>query len=416
MATAVGVKPPVEKVYEEDRRAQYFREEVARLKLVIKDEFEKIHTGLREKEKELQTKLDLQLQRVEEMVRKRAERVCQLKKGFGELEQGLAHNNLNHLLVGAKVKIDTEIDKLLHQERLELPQFQLQWELPELNNFLNNLCKLSECTHPYTYRNEPVTNCVNEGDKVGLVKPRGLAVDTDGRVYIADYTSNQVEVFSHEGEHVNSLVDRKMREPLYLCVSADSLYVSCENRCLLRFNVESGKKSGVVETQLHVSGLCGEGEDRLIGCVWQKNRIYVFDKEMVKEREVQLNTKYYKQGVTLTADIKVTCKHELVVLFYKITYPVQLFSKEGELLRCLVSQEKLGGALYFCQDGLDNLLVTDIGSHQLKIFTPQGDLLTKVGKKGQQGGEFQTPVGVSMNQYGDVYVCDCKQNYMLQRF
>lgn len=47
MATAVGVKPPVEKVYEEDRRAQYFREEVARLKLVIKDEFEKIHTGLR---------------------------------------------------------------------------------------------------------------------------------------------------------------------------------------------------------------------------------------------------------------------------------------------------------------------------------------------------------------------------------
>ena len=181
-----------------------------------------------------------------------------------------------------------------------------------------------------------------------------------------------------------------------MCVSADSLYVSCENRCLLRFNVESGKKSGVVETQLHVSGLCGEGEDRLIGCVWQKNRIYVFDKEMVKEREVQLNTKYYKQGVTLTADIKVTCKHELVVLFYKIAYPVQLFSKEGELLRCLVSQEKLGGALYFCLDGLDNLLVTDIGSHQLKIFTPQGDLLTKVGKKGQQGGEFQTPVGVSM--------------------
>ena len=123
MATAVGVKPPVEKVYEEDRRAQYFREEVARLKLSIKDEFEKIHTGLREKENELQTKLDLQLQRVEELVRKRAERVCQLKKGFGELEQGLAHNNLNHLLVGAKVKIDTEIDKLLHQERLELPNF-----------------------------------------------------------------------------------------------------------------------------------------------------------------------------------------------------------------------------------------------------------------------------------------------------
>ena len=66
-------------------------------------------------------------------------------------------------------------------------------------------------------------------------------------------------------------------------------------------------------------------------------------------------------------------KKNLVVLFYKITYPVQLFSKEGELLRCLVSQEKLGGALYFCLDGLDNLLVTDIGSHQLKIIdTPTG--------------------------------------------
>ncbi|KAI6657556.1 Cell surface protein [Oopsacas minuta] len=418
MATAdapeVNTAPVVEKIYREDKRAQYFKEELTQLKQEIADEFEKIHTVLREEESKLQNEIDMNLHKIEELVNKRADRVNQLKKGLEELEQGLAHNNLTHLLADARIKIDKEIDKLLHQERLELPQIQLQCKPTNLNRY--NLCKLEDKTHPYTYRHDPAMSCVSTGEKGGLTKPRGLAIDNNGIVYIADYTKSQIEVYSQDGEHINTLVDRKMREPLYLCVSADNLYVSCENRCLLRLSIGSGKRTAIIETQLHISGMCIDAEYGLIGCIWQKNRICLFDNQLDKKGEIQLNTKHHKPGVTFTADIKVTYKQELAVLFYKSSYPLQVFNREGELISCLLSQDQVGGALYFCLDSYDNILITDISAHQLKIFTPQGDLLTRIGKKGQQQGDFQTPVGVSVNQSGDVYVCDCKQNYMLQMF
>ena len=400
----------------ENKRAGYFREELRLLKREIANEFENIHSMLREEEKKLQDYIDSRLESVHQLLTKREERVCQLKKGLEELEQGLAHNDLNHLLVDARIKIDREIRKLLHQEKIDLPLIHVQWSLTDLINCIPRVCTLVDSVHPYTYRSGPVVSRVNNEEKGGLVKPRGLALGKEGRVYVADYTKSRIEVYSEEGDHIESLADRNMREPLYLCVSKDSLYVSCENRCLLKLDLISGKRVSKTDTKLTVSGLCVDGEDGLIGCVWQKNCVYSFSEELEKRGEVLLATEHYKQGVTTTADVRVTRKQELAVLFYKSTHPVQVFSKEGVLISCLLSQEKVGGALYFCLDRLDNLLVTDIGAHQLRVFNPEGELIAKIGKKGQQEGEFQTPVGLAVNQHFDVYICDCKQNYMLQKF
>ena len=406
---------PAVGVSSENNRAENFKGELTRLKQEVAGRFEKFHLMLREEEEKLQDYIDQRMERVNELALKRDERVTQLRKGLEELEQGLAHNDLNHLLVDARAKIDREIHKLLNQEKLDLPLIQAQWSLADLSECIPRVCKLTESVHPFTYRHEPVMSCAHTGDKGGLVKPRGLALGEESRVYVADYTKSQIEVYSQEGVHIDSLVDRNMRDPLYLCVSGDMLYVSCENRCLLKLDLKSGKRVCKTETKLTVSGLCLDG-DGLIGCVWLQNRIYSFNEELEKLGEVLLVTEHYKPGVTITADIRVTQKQELAVLFYKSTHPVQVFSKEGVLISCLLSQEKVGGALYFCLDRRDNLLVTDIGAHQLKVFNPAGELIAKIGKKGQERGEFQTPVGLAVDQYFDVYVCDCKQNNMLQKF
>ena len=400
----------------ESKRAGYFREELTRLKENIRSGFEKIHLVLREEEKKLQDTIDNRLERVSELVAKREERVAQLRKGLEELEQSLAHNDLSHLLVGARLKIDREIDNLLNREKLDLPLARAQWSLTDLLDCVPRVCKLTESVHPYSYRCEPVMSCVDTEGKGGLVKPRGLALGEEGSVYVADYTKSQIEVYSPEGVHIDSLVDRYMRGPLYLCVSKGTLYVSCENRCILKLDLGTGKRVCKTESKLTVSGLCSDGEDGIIGCVWEQNRVYWFSEELERRGEVLLATEHYKQGITKTADVRVTRKQELAVLFYKSTHPVQLFSKEGMLISCLLSQDKVGGALYFCLDRLDNLLVTDIGAHQLRVFSLEGEMIAKIGKKGQLKGEFQTPVGLAVDQYFDVYVCDCKQSNMLQKF
>lgn len=397
-------------------RVQCFRDELDRLKQELRDEFDRLYQLLRKEETRLLEILENRLDGVNALVAQRDARVEQLKRGREELEHGLAHNDLSQLLGEARDKINREIRKLVREDKFDLPAISLQWELTELNALIPKVCNIDEVTHPYTYKCRPVMSCVSNGDKGGLMKPRGLAIGGDGRVFVADYTKSQIEVYSPEGAHCRSLGDRKLREPLYLCMSGEYLYVSCENRCLLKFDVKSGDKVRECMVPLTVSGLCIENDGTLLGCVWKKSCVYRFSAELEKEGELPLNTQHYKLGVTITADVRISNKQEMIVLFYKSAYPVQVFSREGTLLVCLLSQEQVGGALYFCIDGGDNLLVSDIGTHQVKVFTPQGELLVRIGRKGQEAGEFQTPVGLAVTPSGDIVVCDCKQEYMLQAF
>ena len=58
-------------------------------------------------------------------------------------------------------------------------------------------------------------------------------------------------------------------------------------------------------------------------------------------------------------------------------------------------------------DSAGNILVTDILSHCIKKFTPEGKLLTTVGRKGSKKLEFSYPAGIGISHSNNkVYVCD----------
>ena len=62
-------------------------------------------------------------------------------------------------------------------------------------------------------------------------------------------------------------------------------------------------------------------------------------------------------------------------------------------------------------DCAGNILVTDSQSHCIRKFTPEGEFLTAVGRKGSEELEFDFPTGIGINHKNKkVYICDRQNN------
>ena len=91
---------------------------------------------------------------------------------------------------------------------------------------------------------------------------------------------------------------------------------------------------------------------------------------------------------------------------------VLVFSKAGKFLRSFSSNnshDKLKRPFGVCVSG-QYVYVSDKDDHSLHIFTTVGDYVTKIGKWGQEKGDFSNPWGVCVNKDGFVYVCDNSNN------
>ena len=88
---------------------------------------------------------------------------------------------------------------------------------------------------------------------------------------------------------------------------------------------------------------------------------------------------------------------------------VSIFTSSGEKIRTFRSRLSRPCGVAF--DGAGNILVTDVESHSIKKFTPEGEFFTAVGRKGSRSMEVNSPGGIGINHKNkNVYICDCWNN------
>jgi DNA-binding beta-propeller fold protein YncE len=113
-----------------------------------------------------------------------------------------------------------------------------------------------------------------------------------------------------------------------------------------------------------------------------------------------------------------TDKDDNLFVFHRGKQPISVFDKNGKFLRSWGDAE-VDTAHGLRIDGEGNIWTTDLGTHQVIKYDPQGKVLLTLGTKGKPGRtreHFNKPADVAVTPAGDVYIADGYNNTRVVKF
>lgn len=215
--------------------------------------------------------------------------------------------------------------------------------------------------------------------KVAL-KPRGIAANSKGLIAVVDRKSHSIFIFDKEGKHLGNVGGHghnagQLQDPADVTfLNDDEILVADElNHRIQQFNVQSGefvKSFGKKGT--------GDGEFKNPSSVCMDNKGHVVVTEHVNNR-------------------------------------IQVLTKDGIPVFKFGNREPTLNRPSGCVCHKNMFIVSDWGNHCLKVYDGSGRFLHKIGKEGEADGQLKTPVGLCVDKYGNILVCD-RGNNRIQQF
>ena len=315
------------------------------------------------------------------------------------------------------IEIDKAINSVRREMDIDIPYVKLSWRASELRESIQRLCTCEQLN--VTYREDTNVRVKwgtcgrGKGDKE-LWYPRGVAIDSmKSRILVADSDAHRIQIFSINGDWVQSLKDEQMQDPDNINFILNSVFVQCYST-IVKFNRTSLARESHKSYDYSLSGICSDNTSVYVSA-YSRMELIVLTHELIEERRVPLTTQY-KQGDTRIKDISLA-REEFYVLLSGSEYPIQSFSKQGTPNRCIIHRELLSDDVwYFCLDQQLNILVADSVSNKVKIFSKEGKLITQFGKEGSEKGEFNDLTGIAVDDSSNIITIDRKDNYKLQTF
>lgn len=259
--------------------------------------------------------------------------------------------------------------------------------------------------------------------------PTGITVDPSGNVWVVDDENNRVEEFKENGEYLSRFGSKgtgngQFIEPEGIAISDGDVYVTdtANNR------VEEFSSLGTYLSQWGTKGT-GSGQFHLpLGITTDP----VSGALLVADRENSRVEEFSRTGIFLTefgsygtgeghiwgaADVAVTPAGSIYVadkyndrvdqwepVPSAPIYTAQFGNTGSE-------SEKLSNPANDALDAHGNLWVASSYGHRIEEFSASGAFLHSYGSYGTEGGHFNEPVGVAVNQStGNVYVGDQNNN------
>lgn len=284
------------------------------------------------------------------------------------------------------------------------------------SDLVDRLCTIEQISvfrydpYPVKYRHKQTPNESVEA----------LAIDTETNKIFAlvKGTVSSVKVFNGvDLVEENCFVDQKIMFPNNLAIIGGFIFIVCD-RSILKLVKNPIGIVEIINNQITFSGVAISyiGPSIYVG-VAEKLELNVFNMELQQVKVVQLKasdeSRHRKHTRIQQIDIVRT---ELYVLFSNTNHPFQSFTLDGDALRCIISELALKEGRRFCFDHHLNIFITDREAHQLKIFSNEGVLLHTLGHEGRSPGNFLFPTGLAIDEQGNLFVTDGKDNAMLQKF
>ena len=284
---------------------------------------------------------------------------------------------------------------------------------------LSAICYLRSAI--YSLKKQPVLAVGQYGSNDNeLDYATGLALDEVNQlIYITDCGNKRIQVVSFEGKFLKRFGQDILKRPWGIAVAEDNVFVTDRYlHALLQFRKKDCKlvrrtgSEGAGEGQLDAPrGLCSDYNGDIYVADPPNNRVSVFSKQL------QFLKCLGTQQLKTPEDLKMT-PNSLVILDWSPNC-IHLYSRSGDLLSSCVTHGEDGMVYkpyFFCLDKAGNILITDNMRSDVKILSPSGHLIHKIGKEGQGRGEFSFPHGICVSELGTIFVISWNRNFALQSF
>ena len=255
----------------------------------------------------------------------------------------------------------------------------------------------------------------------GIDRPRGIAINQNGEVFVTEWGGHCVSVFSPSGKQLRTFGRRgfgqgQFEYPRGVAVDGEGsiLVADTDNDRIQKFTPEGQFLTAV--------GASGNGPlqfdyptDILLNAANQK--LYVTDsgnnRVQVLNSDLTFSTSFGKPGSSkgqFEHPHGIACDSTGRVYVADCdNHRVQVFTGEGKFLRIIGRCGEHEGEVKLPEgvaiDSNDMVYVSEHGNHRMSVFTSGGVFVTSFGSLGSGPGQFYYPYGVTYAS-GAVYVCD----------
>ena len=390
-------------VDELERKLIDLSEQVEIKKEEVRSNFQQLHGLLVVRETFLLREMDEIVIRARQEITEKRATLEALYTARESSERDLTPNKLKKLLENHLRAIENEIGEEVARG-VNVGWMELDWKIEQLEQSVIEVCKVVTLKErpltriDYSARKCPVWS--HDGTVSGEISnPQQLAIDDKTQnIFVTDYDAERIQVFDGEGNHLYQISTPPY--PVGITLSDEYIFVSTPDK-LVKIEKSNNQSIKSVKTENKVYGIDTNTNTEIYGCEVNKQSIIVFDNDLkflkkLKLRATQVTSDTYTNCIKLYED-KMYVMFDY--LYSSLPFHLQIFNLEGELVKCLIKENEISYSDFFSIDRLGNIIVTDCGRNQIKIFSKEGDVLHTITSAMLPGDQkFSYPRGVAIDK------------------
>ena len=363
--------------------------------------------------------------RAVKLARERMER--ELFDAYTHLETQMTHNELHFIHQRITTELDAKRAELLTAKPPKELRFlcdtrDIEERIEHLGEMIDQDLNTSPTIPDYAAFQQPVIAVGKRGTSPGeFNNPKGIAINEEtNNIFITDSGNKRIQIFSETGDYLNQLTNDSIQSPYGILIHNNQLFLTdISQHALLLFKLPEFNLTKRVG-RLGSEDNCFNRPQQL--ALSPDNRIYVADElnDRIKIMNLSLESVAIlsDQSMTRPVDVKFS-SNEIFVLSSLDNLCLHVFSIKGVKVKSLISKGwgmQVNWAHFLCLDTNSNILISDCFGHQIKVFSPDGNLLHTIGKYGEQKGELNLPTSVVILSKTKLVCVSDNLNYGLQIF
>jgi len=254
-----------------------------------------------------------------------------------------------------------------------------------------------------------------------LVTPYGLAVDSKGRVYVADSKVLAVFIFDTQTKEVELIKNGTHARFGWITGltmdDSDRLFVAdSKMRRVLVFDPQHKVEGSISEGMVSPGGMAIDTENRFLYVAdAELDQVLVYDADPPYKLLRRIGTGGKEHTLTTPGDFArptnvAVDKEGNLYVSDTLNDRVEIFDAEGTFIRTF---GKAGdGPGYFARpkgiaiDGDGHVWVADAVQNRVQVFTPEGQLLIWMGENGTLPGQFDALAGLTIDKNNRVFTSE----------